>query len=231
MVLRAKEFVPPRIQSRLTIKLSTSCLPTAGRYGRQAPDGRLLFGGDRRVHPTQPLSGGHHPLPRLVPDMHGEVHAHATAAVPALKGLAVEQAWSGVMPFSADGDPVIGRVSCSRGGRGSGGGGACAVATDAAAPGLWCVSGLGGSGFMRGGMAGCLLAHAMHGSIAASGAGSSGKSAMKEAATRLLEPADPARFLLSHARQDARHAGKQEQEGRGKAVGQSHALLNTRCWM
>jgi glycine/D-amino acid oxidase-like deaminating enzyme len=51
-------------------------------------------------------------------------------------------------------------------------------------PGLWCISGLGGSGFMRGGMAGYLLAQVI------------AEGPLKREAEQLLKAADPARFSL-----------------------------------
>lgn len=133
-------------------------------YGKQTSDGRFLFGGDRRVHPPM-AAGAQHPLPRVVPDMHGSVHAHACEVVPALRGLRVEREWGGVMPFSPDDRPIIGPLP-------------------GAPPGVFLLTGLGPSGFMRGPMAGLLLAESMVGDARATGILQRGG-------------VDPARFALS----------------------------------
>lgn len=89
------------------------------------------------------------------------------------------------MPFSADGNPIIGQLADK------GGSPLC---------GLWCVSGLGGAGFMRGGMAGYLLAQVI------SGAAHSRNDAVFNVehlsrerelsilSSKVLKPADPTRF-------------------------------------
>ena len=68
--------------------------------------------------------------------------AHATEALPFLAELSIATTWAGLMPFSLDGKPLIGRIP----GRDN----------------LWIVSGLASSGFGRGPMAGKLLADYLH---------------------------------------------------------------------
>jgi glycine/D-amino acid oxidase-like deaminating enzyme len=138
-------------------------------YGKQSSDGRFIFGGDRRVHPTQ-AQGSQHPLPRLVDDMHSSVHEHACEVVPAVAGLRVEHQWGGIMPFSADDRPILGPLPLPQ------------------LPGrphesVWVITGLGPSGFMRGPMSGLLVAEALLGN---------------EKAARLLKEggADPMRFTV-----------------------------------
>ena len=80
-------------------------------YGRQITgDQKLIFGGDRRVHPPQHL-GPAHGLPRILNDAHDACIEHVKTVVPVVNKLAVEYKWSGVMPFSKDGFPIIGQMA------------------------------------------------------------------------------------------------------------------------
>ncbi len=102
-------------------------------YGRQRRNGEVIFGGDRQLAGWSPT-----PEPSGV-----EVNrAHAASVLPFLTVLPTARTWAGLMPFSLDGKPLIGRLP----GRDD----------------LWIVSGLGSSGFGRGPMAGKLLADAVH---------------------------------------------------------------------
>jgi sarcosine oxidase subunit beta len=102
-------------------------------YGRQRRNGELIFGGDRE------LCGW-----STTPDGSGieTNRGHVIELLPALAGLPIARTWAGLMPFSLDGKPLIGRVR----GRDD----------------LWIVSGLASSGFGRGPMAGKLLADHLH---------------------------------------------------------------------
>src|SRR5262249_4103393 len=62
--------------------------------------------------------------------------------LPFLSALPIVRTWAGLMPFSLDGKPLIGRIP--------------------ARDDLWIVSGLASSGFGRGPMAGKLLADHLH---------------------------------------------------------------------
>ncbi|MEX1197385.1 MAG: FAD-dependent oxidoreductase [Pseudohongiellaceae bacterium] len=98
-------------------------------YGRQRRNGEIIFGGDRE-------SLGYN----ATPDPAGiEVNRrHAAEVIPLVAGLPIARTWAGVMPFSIDGAPIIGRISLR--------------------PDLFIVSGLSSSGFGRGPMAGKLAA-------------------------------------------------------------------------
>jgi sarcosine oxidase subunit beta len=102
-------------------------------YGRQTREGEFIFGGDRELvgYNTEPDAGGI------------EVnHGHASEVLPLLRELPIQRTWAGLMPFSLDGKPMIGRMpQC---------------------PNLFIVSGLASSGFGRGPMAGKLLADYIH---------------------------------------------------------------------
>ncbi len=102
-------------------------------YGRQTRDGEIIFGGDRQLvgYDTAPDAVGI------------EVNrGHASEVIPLLRELPVNRAWAGLMPFSLDGEPIIGRIPQRDN--------------------LYIVGGLGSSGFGRGPLAGKLLADYIH---------------------------------------------------------------------
>ena len=102
-------------------------------YGRQTRDGEIIFGGDRQMAGYDRAA-----------DMAG-VEAnfgHTAEILPFLGGLAISRAWAGLMPFSLDGRPIIGKIP--------------------QADNLYIVSGLASSGFGRGPMAGKLIADYVH---------------------------------------------------------------------
>jgi sarcosine oxidase subunit beta len=102
-------------------------------YGRQRRNGELIFGGDRELVGYD-----------TTPDPNGiEVNrGHAISVLPFLAEHPIARTWAGLMPFSLDGKPIIGRI--------------------ANRDNLWIVSGLASSGFGRGPMAGKLLADYLH---------------------------------------------------------------------
>lgn len=102
-------------------------------YGRQTRDGEIIFGGDRE------LVG----YDRTV-DMGGVENnfAHTAEILPFLNGLSISRTWSGLMPFSLDGKPIIGRIPQYDN--------------------LYIATGLASSGFGRGPMAGKLVADYIH---------------------------------------------------------------------
>lgn len=102
-------------------------------YGRQTRDGEIIFGGDRQM-------AGYNNNP----DASGiEVNrGQAAEIIPLLGKLSVNRTWSGLMPFSLDGKPIIGKIPQGKN--------------------LYIVGGLASSGFGRGPMAGKLLADYLH---------------------------------------------------------------------
>ena len=102
-------------------------------YGRQRKNGEVIFGGDR-----ESLGYIRHPEQAGI-DVN---KAHAIEVLPLLSGLPISRIWSGLMPFSLDGSPLIGKISLRDR--------------------LFIVSGLSSSGFGRGPMAGKLLADYFH---------------------------------------------------------------------
>lgn len=102
-------------------------------YGRQTKDGEIIFGGDRQLTDYNQS-----------PDAAGiEVNkGQAAEVLPILRRLPIERTWAGLMPFSLDGKPLIGKIP--------------------EFDNLYIVGGLASSGFGRGPMAGKLLADYIH---------------------------------------------------------------------
>ncbi len=102
-------------------------------YGRQNRDGEVIFGGDREVVGYD----------KSVDAAGIEVNfGHAREILPFLGGHSISRTWAGLMPFSLDGRPIIGRLPQGEN--------------------LYIVSGLASSGFGRGPMAGKLIADYIH---------------------------------------------------------------------
>ena len=102
-------------------------------YGRQRKNGEIIFGGDREslgYNTKLDLSGI-------------EVNrGHAAEVIPLITSLPIAHSWAGLMPFSLDGSPLIGKIPIRDN--------------------LFIVSGLSSSGFGRGPMAGKLAADFIH---------------------------------------------------------------------
>jgi len=124
--LTAVEGEPPDLTHRGNTRV------TRHLYGRQRKNGEVIFGGDRQL-------AGWSTTP--APDGITVNRAHAAEILPFLQEAPTARTWAGLMPFTLDGAPLIGRVP----GR----------------DGVWIVSGLASSGFGRGPMAGRLLADAL----------------------------------------------------------------------
>jgi len=102
-------------------------------YGRQTRDGEVIFGGDRQLvgYDRTVDAGG-------VETNFG----HTAEILPFLKDVSISRTWSGLMPFSLDGKPIIGKIPQRES--------------------LYIVTGLASSGFGRGPMAGKLIADYLH---------------------------------------------------------------------
>lgn len=102
-------------------------------YGRQRKNGEIIFGGDRQDvgYNTNPDAVGIEINRR-----------HAAEVVPLVADLPIARTWAGLMPFSLDGSPIIGKIPLRDN--------------------LYIVSGLASSGFGRGPMAGKLAADYIH---------------------------------------------------------------------
>ena len=121
------DTTPPELTHRGDVRL------TRHLYGRQTRSGEIIFGGDRQLVRYN-----------KVPDAAGiEVNrGQAAEVIPLLRELPITRTWAGLMPFSLDGEPIIGRIHQMDN--------------------LYIVSGLASSGFGRGPMAGKLLADYIH---------------------------------------------------------------------
>lgn len=102
-------------------------------YGRQRKNGEIIFGGDR-----ENLGYNTTPDPAGIEVNRGQ----AAEVVPLVADLPIAKTWAGLMPFSLDGSPIIGRIPLRDN--------------------LFIVSGLSSSGFGRGPMAGKLAADYIH---------------------------------------------------------------------
>ena len=121
------ENYPPEITHHRDTRI------TRHLYGRQTRNGEIIFGGDRQMVGYD-----------YKPDMAGiEVNrGQASEVIPLVGRLPISRTWAGIMPFSKDGKPIIGKV-----------------------PGfenLYISTGLASSGFGRGPMAGKLIADYIH---------------------------------------------------------------------
>ena len=102
-------------------------------YGRQTRDGEIIFGGDRQMVGYD----------KTVEAAGIEVNfGHVRELIPMLGQLPIVRTWAGLMPFSLDGRPVIGKIP--------------------QIDNLYVVTGLASSGFGRGPMAGKLIADYVH---------------------------------------------------------------------
>lgn len=122
-----REQEPPDLTHRAGARV------TRHLYGRQRLNGEVIFGGDRE------LMGFAIPIDRAGIDVN---HGHASEVLPFLAALPPARTWGGLMPFTLDGKPLIGRVPLR--------------------PDLWIATGLASSGFGRGPMMGKLVADAIH---------------------------------------------------------------------
>ena len=98
-------------------------------YGRQRANGEVIFGGDRE------LLGFRDDVSFTGIEVN---KTHAGEILPFLDELSVKRTWSGIMPFSPDGLPLIGRIEQYEN--------------------LFLATGLGASGFGRGPGSGMLVA-------------------------------------------------------------------------
>lgn len=110
-------------------------------YGRQTPDGRILCGGYRRADRDEGL--GHY-REEVTPDVLAGIARCLTDLFPVLRGTArIARAWAGIMGFTADGLPLIGRYD--------------------PLPGLTVAAGFNGGGFSWGAITGNVVARLLTG--------------------------------------------------------------------
>ncbi len=75
-------------------------------YFRQLADGRFLIGGYRDRFADEEVGYGDEPTPHLQAGM----HAWVAERFPEIAALKVTHRWSGIMGFTADGMPLVGRL-------------------------------------------------------------------------------------------------------------------------
>ena len=118
---------PPDITHRGNTRI------TRHLYGGQSRNGEIIFGGDRQLVGYD-----------YTPNANGiEVNrGQASEFIPMVGKLPITRTWAGIMPFSMDGKPIIGKIPLFDN--------------------LFIVTGLASSGFGRGPMSGKLLADYIH---------------------------------------------------------------------
>ena len=107
-------------------------------YGRQTPDGKILFGGFRRLDDDQGLG---HEDERVSPAVISGLAANLVRLFPALADVRVVRCWAGIMGFTPDGLPLIGHY----------------------APGLTLAAGFNGGGFSWTSITGTIIADLLDG--------------------------------------------------------------------
>jgi len=117
---------PPELTHRDNVRL------TRHLYGRQTLNGEIIFGGDRQLTNSK------------TPDDAG-IQAnrnHVIEIFPFLRQFPIKRTWAGLMPFTSNLEPIIGKIPHFEN--------------------LYIVTGSGSSGFEQGPMAGKLLADCIH---------------------------------------------------------------------
>ena len=102
-------------------------------YGGQSRNGEIIFGGDRQM-----IGYDYTPNAEGIEVNRGQ----ASEVIPLVSKLPISRTWAGIMPFSMDGKPIIGKVPQLEN--------------------LFVLTGLASSGFGRGPMSGKLLADYIH---------------------------------------------------------------------
>lgn len=110
--LPAGAIVPARGQILVTQPLPPILPHSFGtnfdkEYGRQVPGGQILCGGYRRLDEDEGL--GHYEERVTAPVLSGIARC-LTTLFPQLSGVNVVRCWSGIMGFTADGLPLIGKM-------------------------------------------------------------------------------------------------------------------------
>ncbi len=106
------KIVPVRAQCTVTEPLSTPALATCGYadyghwYFRETFDGRFLLGGGRGQHRAQEDDTSED---RITPAVQAEIDAYRRLHFPDVLAP-VARRWAGIMGFSADGLPLVGRL-------------------------------------------------------------------------------------------------------------------------
>ncbi len=113
-------------------------------YGRQLPSGQILCGGFRRLDEDEGLW---HEEEQTTPAVQAGIEGCLTTLFPPLRGVRIARRWAGVMGFTADGLPLIGRYPTR--------------------PGLTLAAGFNGNGFSWAAITGQIVADLLTGRPAA----------------------------------------------------------------
>jgi len=118
--------IPPELTHHNNVRL------TRHLYGRQTLHGEIIFGGDRQL------------INNKTPDKAGieANRKHVFEIFPFIRQLPIKRTWAGLMPFTSNLEPIIGKIPQYEN--------------------LYIVTGSGSSGFEQGPMAGKLLAECIH---------------------------------------------------------------------
>jgi len=138
-------LVPARGQIMVTQALPELIPHTFGtnfekEYGRQTADGKILCGGFRRLDQDEGL--GHYEE-RVSPAVLSGIASCLSTLFPRLKTVRIVRCWAGIMGFTADGMPLLGRA--------------------AFAPGLSIAAGFNGGGFSWASITGQIMADLLTG--------------------------------------------------------------------
>ena len=120
------KHIPPELTHHDNFRL------TRHLYGRQTLNGEIIFGGDRQLTDSK------------TPDKAGiETNRnHVIEIFPFLRQFPIKRTWAGLMPFTTNLEPIIGKIPQYEN--------------------LYVVTGLGSSGFEQGPMAGKIMAECIH---------------------------------------------------------------------
>ena len=120
------KHTPPELTHRDNVRL------TRHLYGRQTLNGEIIFGGDRQLTNSK------------TPEEAGiEANRnHVIEIFPFLRQFPIKRTWAGLMPFTPNLEPIIGKIPQFEN--------------------LYIVTGLSSSGFEQGPMSGKLLAEYIH---------------------------------------------------------------------
>ena len=113
-------------------------------YGRQLPSGEVLCGGFRRLDDD---AGLWHEAEETTPAVQAGIEQCLTTLFPALAGVPIARRWAGIMGFTADGLPLLGRYPTR--------------------PGLTLAAGFNGNGFSWAAITGVIIAALLTGEPAA----------------------------------------------------------------
>src|SRR6266487_3367114 len=116
----------------LELTLRDNVRLTRHLYGRQTRDGEIIFGGDRQLSNSK------------TPDEAGIAlnRNHVIEIFPFLRKFPIKRTWAGLMPFTSNLEPIIGKIPQHEN--------------------LYIITGLSSSGFEQGPMSGKLLVEHIH---------------------------------------------------------------------